>query len=101
MDLSARYPLDAVVSVDSGRRILDQIDDELLAVVEHRRQVSAVVQRIRQAEGGPRVLYTRENEIIQRYAQSVGSVGAQLAMLVLTYCRGTTASDDPRTLDPA
>ena len=95
MDLSARYPLDAVDSVDTGRRLLDQIDDELLAIVQHRRQVSAVVQQLRLAEGGPRVLYARENQIIQRYAQSVGSSGAQLAMLVLTYCRGSSPTDDP------
>lgn len=97
MDLSARYPLDAVVSVESGRHLLDQLDDELLAVIQHRRQVSAVVQQLRRADGGPRVLYTRENEIIQRYAQSVGSLGAQLAMLVLAYCRGPAPGDDPRT----
>jgi chorismate mutase len=100
MDLVTRYPIDAVVSVDSGRALLDQIDDELLAVLEHRRQVSVVVQGIRRAGGGARVLYTRENEIIQRYSQTVGSVGAELALLVLKYCRGAAPTDRVAGMDP-
>jgi hypothetical protein len=38
-------------------------------------------------------LYSRENEIIQRYSHSVGGLGAQLAMLVLEHCRGAATSE--------
>lgn len=77
------------LSVESGRELIDQLDEDLLRLLERRRSVSREIQQLRIAAGGTRVSHGRELEIIRRYSQRLGSSGATLAMAVLGYCRGT------------
>ena len=81
-------PADAVTSIADGRSRLDAIDDEIRELVRARRQVSAQVQQLRRAAGGPRIEHARENEILARYSDELGRPGVTLALAVLELCRG-------------
>jgi chorismate mutase len=70
------------------REHVDQLDDELLALVARRREVSRQIQRARVAAGGPRIQHGREREILGRYRDALGADGSRLALLVLEICRG-------------
>lgn len=78
----------AVTSVQDGRRLIDDIDGQLLALLAQRRLVSTQIQLLRVADGGSRVEHSRENAIIHRYAEALGECGPDLALAVLAHCRG-------------
>ena len=80
--------VEAVTDVASGRARLDAIDEQILALVLARRDVSQQVQQLRRAAGGPRIEHARENEILARYSAALGRPGVSLAMAVLELCRG-------------
>ena len=81
-----------VSTVDEGRRALDAIDEQLLALLAHRRLVSKRVQQLRVDAGGSRVEHSRENAILHRYSAALGDGGAELALAVLDHCRGRRAN---------
>ena len=85
-------PADAVTSIADGRSRLDAIDDEIRELVRARRQVSAQVQQLRRAAGGPRIEHARENEILARYSDALGRPGVSLALAVLEICRGQSGT---------
>ena len=78
----------AVASVDDGRVLLDDIDSRLMQLLSERRAVSKQVQQLRVEAGGSRVEHSRENQVIRRWADSLGDGGAELALAVLAHCRG-------------
>jgi chorismate mutase len=80
---------DDVASVDEGRRALDEIDATLRQLVGTRREISHKIQKLRVQEGGPRIQHGRENEIIAAYADELGPRGVDIALAVLTLCRGS------------
>jgi chorismate mutase len=77
-----------VTTVDDGRARIDDIDGRVLALLAERRHVSTQIQRLRVEAGGSRVEHSRENAIIRRWADALGDGGAELALAVLTHCRG-------------
>ncbi|MFB7513229.1 chorismate mutase [Streptomyces sp. NPDC056144] len=77
------------------RSRIDDIDTEICRLVSERRARSADIQRIRLAVGGPRTELSRENEVITRYTQLLGSTGSALAGLLLTTCRGARPATRP------
>ena len=81
-----------VSSVDEGRARLDAIDSSIIELLTQRKQVSKQVQALRVAAGGSRVEHSRENAIIKRWSEALGEGGVELAMAVLTHCRGRTSS---------
>lgn len=76
-------------SIAEGRQRIDEIDAQLLALLEARRDVSARIQRVRIEQGGSRVEHARELVILRRYSERLGAGGAGLARALLAYCRKT------------
>ena len=81
-------PDETVNTVVDGRAVLDNIDDQVIALLARRRAMSKQVQQLRMDAGGSRVEHSRENAIIRRYADSLGDGGVELALAVLDHCRG-------------
>jgi chorismate mutase len=79
---------DAEPELDSYRAHLDALDQELLAIVARRREVSRQIQQLRVAAGGPRIQHSRERAILARYRDALGPDGSKLALTVLELCRG-------------
>lgn len=70
------------------RRRIDAADEAIIEMVKVRMAASAEVGAIRMANGGPRLVLSREQQIIGRYREALGADGAQLAMLLLRASRG-------------
>jgi chorismate mutase len=77
-----------VTSIDDGRAQIDAIDADLIALVARRRAVSTQIQRLRVDAGGSRIEHSRENAVIRRWADALGDGGVELALAVLSHCRG-------------
>jgi chorismate mutase len=77
-----------IESVAAGRARLDDIDAQLRDLVRARRDISRHVQQLRREAGGPRIEHSRENQIVNTYADELGRPGVGLAMAVLEICRG-------------
>ncbi|MFF4187556.1 chorismate mutase [Streptomyces sp. NPDC001691] len=71
------------------RSSIDVLDAEILVLLERRRTLSEAVQRVRLTAGGRRTEFSRENVIINRYADRFGRPGSAIAMKILEICRGT------------
>jgi chorismate mutase len=78
-----------ITSIEEGRRAIDAIDAQLRSLVATRRDISRQIQALRTADGGPRVQHARENEIIAAWADDLGPRGVEIALAVLTLCRGS------------
>ena len=78
-------------SVETGRARIDEIDAEIVRLVAERTAVSEQIQRLRQAEGGPRVVHARENEVVGRWRSALGRPGATIALALLELGRGRPA----------
>src|SRR4051794_21169026 len=52
----------------AGRKRIDEIDAQIIALVRERVSTSAELQRIRMAAGEPRIAHTRELQIVARYS---------------------------------
>ncbi len=79
---------DTVASIDDGRMRLDSIDDQLIALLVARRDVSTQIQELRMRAGGSRIEHARENAVIRHWVDALGDSGAELALAVLAHCRG-------------
>lgn len=74
--------------IGDARERIDALDERIIALVQERTAVSAVVQQARIAAGGRRVSLARENEILGRYRAELGKPGTALAMTLLELSRG-------------
>ena len=81
----------ALPTVETGRARIDEIDAEIVRLVAERTAVSEQIQRVRQAEGGPRVVHARENEVVGRWRSALGRPGATIALALLELGRGRPA----------
>ncbi|OHV37898.1 MULTISPECIES: chorismate mutase [Pseudofrankia] len=86
---SAAPTAPTIASIDEGRRLIDNLDVQLRDLVAVRRDISRQIQALRSADGGPRVQHGRENEIIAAWADELGPRGVEIALAVLTLCRGS------------
>jgi chorismate mutase len=77
--------LDAVAT---GRSRIDEIDAALVALISERIEVSRQIQRARVASGGPRVVTSRERELVQRWHTALGEAGGGIALRLLDLSRG-------------
>jgi chorismate mutase len=73
--------------IDSLRSEIDRLDAEILAAVKRRTEVSQEIGRARIANGGTRLVHSREMKVIERYSE-LGPDGKDLAMLLLRLGRG-------------
>jgi len=87
-DQSTQNDPDRIVDVAEGRVRIDQIDAAIRDLVARRVAVSRQVQSLRKADGRPGIQHARENEIIGHYVETLGDPGVDIAMAVLTLCRG-------------
>jgi len=86
---SAAQTAPTIASIDEGRRLIDDLDVQLRDLVAVRRDISRQIQALRTTDGGPRVQHGRENEIIAAWADELGPRGVEIALAVLTLCRGS------------
>ncbi|MBX6748670.1 MAG: chorismate mutase [Micromonosporaceae bacterium] len=70
------------------RRRLDEIDQKLIELWRERAAISHEVGQTRVAAGGTRLVLAREQEILHRFREALGSDGTQLALLLLRAGRG-------------
>lgn len=69
------------------RKEIDWLDAEIVRLVKRRTEVSQTIGRVRLANGGPRLVLNRENDVLARYRE-LGKEGQQIAMAMLSLGRG-------------
>jgi chorismate mutase len=75
--------------IAEGRARIDALDNEIIALVQSRLEVSRKNQQARMAMGGGRVEHGRELEIMNHYAAALGRPGGALALALLEVMRGS------------
>ena len=80
MDTVSHPRTDAVAV---GRERIDQLDAELVRLIAERAAVSAEVQAARRAAGGPRIVQSRENEVVGRWHAALGRPGSAIELALL------------------
>jgi chorismate mutase len=78
----------AITDIAEGRARIDAIDSQIRDLVAQRVETSRHVQALRKAGGRPGIQHARENEIVGHYVDALGDPGADIALAVLTLCRG-------------
>ena len=74
--------------VAAGRQRIDALDAELVRLIAERAALSAQVQSARRASGGPRIVQSRENEVVGRWRDALGRPGGTIALALLELGRG-------------
>jgi len=69
------------------RTEIDRLDAEILRLIKRRSEVSRRIGAIRRAEGGPRVVLSREQAVLARFRE-LGPEGRELGMILLRLGRG-------------
>ena len=75
------------VAVQAGRERIDQLDAELVRLITERAAVSAEVQAARRAAGGPRIVQSRENEVVGRWHSALGRPGRRTSSVLVSHRR--------------
>ena len=86
-EIDAESEKDQMPDIDQLRAELDNLDNIILGALYQRRAVSQAIGKQRMAEGGPRIVQSREMAIIERYS-TLGKEGRDLALAVLAMGRG-------------
>lgn len=73
--------------IDVLRREIDRLDAQILDAIQRRTEVSRRIGATRMAAGGPRIVYSREMAVLDRFA-ALGPEGRDLAMMLLRLGRG-------------
>ncbi len=79
-------PLDQA-GIDVLRTEIDEIDAELVRLILRRTAVSHAIGAARRSLGGPKIVYSREMAVLQRF-RDLGPAGTDLGMLLLAMGRG-------------
>ncbi|HEY4003600.1 MAG TPA: chorismate mutase [Pseudonocardia sp.] len=66
---------------------IDQLDADILRLIQRRTEVSRQIGQIRRAEGGPRIVLSREQAVLARFRE-LGPEGRELGMMLLRLGRG-------------
>ena len=78
---------DPAETIAQFREEIDQLDADILRLIKRRAEVSRQVGEARMADGGPRIVYNREMDVLARYRE-LGPEGRELAMILLRLGRG-------------
>ncbi|MEQ3550635.1 chorismate mutase [Pseudonocardia nematodicida] len=78
---------DADADIDVLRGEIDRLDAEILDAILRRTEVSKRIGAARMAAGGPRIVYSREMAVLDRF-HALGPEGRELAMMLLRLGRG-------------
>ncbi len=73
--------------IDELRLEIDAIDAELVRLIQRRTAISHAIGTARKSLGGPRIVYSREMAILERF-RSLGPAGTDLGMMLLSMGRG-------------
>src|SRR5664279_385014 len=73
--------------IDVLRTEIDEIDAELVRLILRRTAVSHAIGAARRSLGGPKIVYSREMAVLQRF-HDLGPAGTDLGMLLLAMGRG-------------
>lgn len=73
--------------IDELRLEIDDIDADLVRLIKRRTALSHAIGAARTATGGPRIVYSREMAILERF-RDLGPAGTDLGMLLLSLGRG-------------
>ena len=89
---TVRHPSDPRSAVDQHgidelRVEIDAIDAELVRLILHRTAISHAIGTARKTLGGPKIVYSREMAILERF-RALGPAGTDLGMLLLAMGRG-------------
>ncbi len=77
----------AGATIPEMRDEIDTIDAELVRLIKRRTELSHAIGNTRASEGGTRIVYSREMQVLERFAE-LGSAGTDLGMLLLSLGRG-------------
>lgn len=80
-------PTAADDEIDALRAEIDRLDSEILDAILRRTEVSKRIGAARMAAGGPRIVYSREMAVLDRF-DALGAEGRELAMMLLRLGRG-------------
>lgn len=80
-------PAPRSADITALRREIDQLDADILRLIRRRTEVSQQIGAIRRAQGGPRIVLSREHAVLARFRE-LGPEGRELAMLLLRLGRG-------------
>ena len=78
-----------VAAIATWRGQIDALDTAIVRLVAERARLSQRIQAARVNAGGARVELGRENAVLGRYRNRLGSDGSSLGEAVLRVCRGT------------
>jgi chorismate mutase len=78
---------DSQEGIDTLRTEIDAIDAELVRLILHRTAISHAIGTARKTLGGPRIVYSREMAVLERF-RALGPAGTDLGMLLLAMGRG-------------
>ncbi|WP_432759759.1 chorismate mutase [Actinacidiphila sp. ITFR-21] len=70
------------------RRLIDDLDARIIALIGERMAVSGEIQAARLGSGGRRLHLNREMEVLRTYGEALGRPGTSVAMTLLELCRG-------------
>ena len=73
--------------IDELRLEIDRLDAEIVRLIQRRTAVSHAIGTARKQLGGPRIVYSREMAILERF-RVLGPSGTDLGMLLLAMGRG-------------
>lgn len=66
---------------------IDAIDAEIVRLIQRRTAISHAIGAARKSLGGPRIVYSREMQVLDRF-RDLGPAGTDLGMLLLSLGRG-------------
>lgn len=73
--------------IDVLRLEIDEIDADLVRLIQRRTAISHAIGAARKNIGGPRIVYSREMAVLDRF-RDLGPAGTDLGMLLLSLGRG-------------
>lgn len=73
--------------IDILRLEIDAVDAELVRLIKRRSAISHAIGTARKSLGGPRIVYSREMAILERFRE-LGPAGTDLGMMLLAMGRG-------------
>jgi chorismate mutase len=77
----------STLDISTLREEIDSLDGQILELIKRRSEVSQRIGAIRRAEGGPRIVLSREQAVLARF-RDLGPEGRELGMLLLRLGRG-------------
>jgi chorismate mutase len=73
--------------IEALRLEIDAIDAELVRLIKRRTAISGAIGTARKSLGGPRIVYSREMAILERFRE-LGPAGTDLGLMLLSMGRG-------------